>query len=792
MAKIFLSHNSAQKDLVEQVANAIGRDFVYLDKYNFTEGNLLESEIEDKISNSDIFVLFLSDEALNSKWVQKEITFVRDFVDDGKITFLPIVIDQTIVPAKDERIPKWVKKYLMNFIGETQLIIRNIQQHIRMLSWETTHESLFKSKVMIGRDADLDELSSGFFRTIGNTPRAIIVSGMPHSGRKRLLYEMLMRKIVPGHMKTYLPIVVSLSENNSIEYLITQLNAYLEYKKDIYEIMSQGKEACCELCVSMLNDLAEKKEHVFIIDNGSIVLNNGTLSDWFSDIINNIHLKKQNHFYIASQNTPSWNTEHLSEYEKLILCHKINVLSKNYVKALFNSYALELDLTDLNVNDVDFFLSQVNGSPELVITILDDIKKSGVSRIKREIGGIVGMHDRYEYLPIWESFQKNRNTRNILLTLSKFEFVNYDILCEIFPDIPLEECLNEIECSSLLEIFGPNNQFIRLNPLFADFIVRSKYEMDAETTIRVNEYTKKVIRNVDNISGDLAEQLYKIKEAIKNPNVQIDNKYLLPSVALNVLVEEYRAEHYKSVITIARKIIYDAKIEKYETVERAIHYWLCLAYCKKGDVRKLQEEVDYFYDKSLYTFYFLKGYSCRQKGQKYFEEAIKFYKQALQHSKHVSSSYLSKAEHELVITQMRLGEYNGALTLAKKCYEKKPNNPYFEETYARCILRASHPNEETFNELISHMENSTDARKQAVREILKAEAIFYIHQDFSQATIKLRKLIDELPKQWRRFAIDALKAMCDKQEVQNVYRDYKEDIIAMQEELYDDIIDQDF
>jgi hypothetical protein len=72
MSKAFLSHSSKQKSLVETIAKRIGRDNCVLDKYNFEAGNPTLDEIIKGIEKTDLFVLFLSDQALNSEWVKKK------------------------------------------------------------------------------------------------------------------------------------------------------------------------------------------------------------------------------------------------------------------------------------------------------------------------------------------------------------------------------------------------------------------------------------------------------------------------------------------------------------------------------------------------------------------------------------------------------------------------------------------------------------------------------------------------------------------------------------------------
>ncbi|MBQ9705294.1 MAG: toll/interleukin-1 receptor domain-containing protein [Paludibacteraceae bacterium] len=63
-----------------------------VDSFAFDAGSELTQEIKHSISTSEIFVLFISDEALNSTWVNEEINYVRDFVDEKKIEFCPFIV----------------------------------------------------------------------------------------------------------------------------------------------------------------------------------------------------------------------------------------------------------------------------------------------------------------------------------------------------------------------------------------------------------------------------------------------------------------------------------------------------------------------------------------------------------------------------------------------------------------------------------------------------------------------------------------------------------------------------
>ena len=135
MIKAFLSHSSAQKTFVEKVAQILGLDNCFLDSKTFESGMQTIDEIIKAIGKSSIFVFFISKEALESKWVKDELSKVREFVDDGVIRFLPIIIDSNI-SHDDYRIKAWIRnEYNLHPYVNPVLVARRINEVIRELSW---------------------------------------------------------------------------------------------------------------------------------------------------------------------------------------------------------------------------------------------------------------------------------------------------------------------------------------------------------------------------------------------------------------------------------------------------------------------------------------------------------------------------------------------------------------------------------------------------------------------------------------------------------------------------------
>ena len=80
MAKAFLSHSSSQKELVTKVSQDLGSKSI-IDSKSFEEGMKNLEEILTALDSTDLFVLFISNESLNSKWVKEEILIAEVDLD---------------------------------------------------------------------------------------------------------------------------------------------------------------------------------------------------------------------------------------------------------------------------------------------------------------------------------------------------------------------------------------------------------------------------------------------------------------------------------------------------------------------------------------------------------------------------------------------------------------------------------------------------------------------------------------------------------------------------------------
>ena len=80
-----------------------------IDEVSFQQGRVTSEEILYGITNSDLFVIFLSNNSLDSEWVQDELKIVEELVGKNSIQICPIIIEDKI-KYDDRRIPQWLSK----------------------------------------------------------------------------------------------------------------------------------------------------------------------------------------------------------------------------------------------------------------------------------------------------------------------------------------------------------------------------------------------------------------------------------------------------------------------------------------------------------------------------------------------------------------------------------------------------------------------------------------------------------------------------------------------------------
>ncbi|QQX76454.1 MULTISPECIES: toll/interleukin-1 receptor domain-containing protein [Aequorivita] len=134
MEKIFLSHTSIDKPIVRKFKKLLEvQSFdVWLDEDSILIGDSILKSIERGLLMTDYVLLFISRRALESPWVEKEITAAITLEIEKKDNLiLPIVIDDIELPLflKDKKYIKFNKNY-KNCINEIISVIERNKKRL--------------------------------------------------------------------------------------------------------------------------------------------------------------------------------------------------------------------------------------------------------------------------------------------------------------------------------------------------------------------------------------------------------------------------------------------------------------------------------------------------------------------------------------------------------------------------------------------------------------------------------------------------------------------------------------
>ena len=774
--KLFFSYSTCDRDLLNNLKKYIGNDYSIVDNYTLEDGEDVWKEIRKAIETSTHFVFLMSEASLNSEWCKSELTFVRELNDNDEIKIIPFIIDPNVDMNNLGR-KRWLKNFVMDYVYNAIQLSRQLKKRIRLEIWKQFPELEKKHSLFIGRDKEMGQIAADFYDGNSTPKLAIIMSGIPHIGRRRILKEFIHRHI-STNTQAYDTVDVKLKDNDDLSDFVLQLNDIIgRYKYDeLLELIKDGKRSCLKKSVEILNELYERQEYVIIEDDNCIVKGNGVLTTWFLDIIRNKELLPHMHLYVASRYTP---TSSISSTFPEILAYSVRALDRNRMRILFNAYAKICEV-NIQQKEIEELLDIVTVYPEYAIFAVENSKKNIYPIALKNTRKRVELYDG-NFIQLISEIKQDQTLYKVMLTLSLFEFISYDALNEMV----CHDCVDEIERLyhySLLEFFGSNSQYICLSPAFSSYLKRMKIRLPKEDILKIKERTQNILESMNDNVMDMSFRLYATKEAIRDRVPKLDERYLVPSFVLKVVTEEYYDGHDNIVIELCDRVLNSINHNQYDEIMRSMHYWLCCALCRSKDNRFLKE-IQYF-DSDSYSYFFLYGFYWRHKHN--YKKAEEYYEEAL-HRKHTceDDAYISKAQHEMVIVQTHLGHYREALALAEDSYNHAKGNTYHIESYFRCLVRSSNPDRDILRQLINEMKRSQDGHKDIIVPTMEAEYKYYVEKQKSECFHIIEDLLKDASGSYRNYPLRSLREICMSMDNMSYFKSIKNKY-SLKEDLYFD------
>jgi hypothetical protein len=117
---VFLSHSSKDKPFVRQLAADLTKEniLVWLDEQQINVGDSINDKISQGLAESDYFVITMSENAINSEWVKRELNsaLIKE-IESRKVKILPIKLSDCEFPPLiiDKKYADFSKSYKSGF-----------------------------------------------------------------------------------------------------------------------------------------------------------------------------------------------------------------------------------------------------------------------------------------------------------------------------------------------------------------------------------------------------------------------------------------------------------------------------------------------------------------------------------------------------------------------------------------------------------------------------------------------------------------------------------------------------
>lgn len=765
MNRAFLSHSSAQKNFVRKVYKALGAPRCVFDECCFDNGKQIIEEILRGLQNTDLFVLFISNEALDSEWVQQEIILADTFRQKyGMKQVLPLLIDSSIKPNEDKRIPDWMKQYLMRPIRSVEFAKTKIHNALRHLDMESNPIFKAKRNLFIGRYKEKEELETALNLYVEPHYNSIFVSGFEGIGRRTFLKKFFEEKHIVNSNND--PIILTLNNRSSIDNLILSL---LKFQKDsidgndLEELDQKTIEQKTVFLQSLFLSIANENEYIFIVDDGCIVRPTMEVSDWFVKAIDNVSMLDCFYVSVISKFRPSH--RFLSKHDNFISI-SIDALSIPEIRNLFFGYGKALGLS--SSSRYAEILETFNGIPSQVYYAVEYISRFGIDLALRNKDQILDYGDKPVMSIIAQIKERGDESFSLLVLLCKLQTTSYDMIYSLVGDT--DEVNEELEffyVSGVFSLFGENKEYIEVHYSIADYIRRSRVDIKPIYEEKLQESVEKFVeRQASNVVfTDLSQMYHDIRGAIMEGK-EISSKYYLPSFTLNAIAELYNNSQYSSVISLVDKMLLKSSQYDAQTI-REYKYWLCMSLARNKD-RRFEKEVEYFFEGADY--YFLKGFYWRIK------KDLRRAEQSLNSALEFNPNH-QRTKREIVNVYIMNENYHDGLALAKENFLRKKTNPFHIQAYFICLLHNNEQNIDSvrteLQELLDLIKQSLDKKAKSMYTTMQGEFIYYVQQNPQRAIDVLEASVN---KYGNVFAFKALGEIYKKEGMRDKYQKLKTDM----------------
>ncbi len=610
---------------------------------------------------------------------------------------------------------------------------------LRSVSWEYSPTLKQKKELFLGRIKLLEQFEKRFASFDEPDLQGIIASSSI-SGIGRRTYIIKCFRNTNIISKNSEPYSIVLERDSSIEDFIRRVNSLgLNEDHDISSLINRQMADKIDLACKLIEDFIKFREVLIISDNRCIVLNDGSMVEWFEKILQHFEQNKSVIFGIASDRRPHYSV--LKKYPSFFHV-AVPELEPNDRKILLKMYS-EIEGLNLRNEHLKFFESVLSGLPSQIFFTVDIIKEYGYDLAKTKTVEIkeFGLNQVASVLNIYEG---DADASAFLYLLSRSPYFLGELLFEVAPEEKYKSLLQDFHSKGLCEFFGSANEYVRLNDVVRDYITRLHYALREDFAKRLYSHTQSFLADYQSSERDESDVLWSIQELLKSGET-IDENYLIPSNIIRAIADAYNERRYDAAVEFCDRILMKQDFLDQKVIN-SVRYYLCKSLARLANDRFHTEikninrnDADFLY-----------GLFYRYKGD--FKKAIEKFEPL--------AGKVSRAKRELAHVYNVVGDHEKALPLSEEVYRNDPNHPIHIQTYFTALLNSdSERKNNLLQELLMKLSSVPTPLGNEIYWNCSAQYCCHVQMDDAGAYRFIDKALDKYPNKIHPYltALDVYK-----------------------------------
>lgn len=674
-SKAFISHSSADKPLVEDVAKLVSAARWEIDSHTFEGGKRSADEIMAALKRSDLFVLIASANSMGSDWVKSELEVAQHLLLSRQIGgVLVFIIDGTSA----EELPDWIR---MHVFVRTSSPVR-IANLIRSKLFDLDSGKGIRPKPFVQRTKIRGEIEKRI-ADLSHQIRALYVSGVDGIGRRSIVTDTL-KSLFPS--VDLVGIQISVSDGEGLLEAFNKLHfawarpTVAEAKAFFDEVAGYTKQQLVEKTTELLDAISEQKMLIWLKFDYDILDDNGNFQPDFQLLLRSLKSRRPT-VVLCAKRLPRF-----QEQRRLnnVGFFKVDSMTDEESKRLW-VYALDyLEFEDADANFVNFLQGHVTGHPAMIWTAAEYVavaKKPAVEANPRELIETL----RSLSISLVDGLDLSKTSKRLLTLFDELGAVDPVDLIEICgePDQSVAESVNHLMSLGLLETEGDH---LQLAPYFRN--ARFRKQFSAETDGFLAEARRRLLSLTSTYTSDDNISFATIDVALTNAISQGNaiplglERAVVGSHYLRVARVSYDREKYDDTVTFAT----GALAKRYTLTDEAVVECLRLlgmAAIRTGDrdslENALQELMKMATQQACRHVHFIKGFDARWNGD--FDMAETEFGETLKINPKDTHA-LREIAQLLVVRE----DYPLAERYAREALARTPGSPYVIDILLQCLI----------------------------------------------------------------------------------------------------------